>query len=53
MTKGGENSWGHMLLDMMTEHTRTQGLQQKTRFRNDKQPSKLDLIFTKDPGTVN
>ena len=51
-TEGGENSWGYTLLDLIMEHTMTQWIQQETRFRSDEQPSRLDLIFTKEPDIV-
>ena len=51
-TEGGMNSWGYTLLDLIKEHTMTQWIQQETRFRNNKQPSRLDLIFTKERDIV-
>ena len=51
--EGGENSWGNMLLDMTMKHTMTQWVQEKTRFRNNEDPSRLDLVFTKEPDIVN
>ena len=52
-TEGGENSWGNMLLDITMEHTMTQWIGECTRYRNDEEPSRLDLIFTKEPEIVN
>ena len=42
-----------MLWDIMVEHSMPQWIQQKTRFRSDEQPLRLDLVFTEDPGIVN
>lgn len=52
-TEGSENTWGHNLLDMTVEYALTQWVHEKTRFRNNEEPSRLDLIFTKEPDIVN
>ena len=41
------------MLDMTMEHTMTQWIQEKTRFRNNEDPSRLYLVFTKEPNIVN
>ena len=51
-TEGSDNSWGSILLDIVMEHTMTQWVKEHTRFREGEEPSRLDLIFTKETGIV-
>ena len=51
-----ERSWGNRLLELTTENILTQHVKETTRMRGTNEPSRLDLIFTKDPheiGEVN
>ncbi|XP_076062422.1 uncharacterized protein LOC143037755 [Oratosquilla oratoria] len=51
--QGGDDSWGNVLLDMTMEYTMTQWVHENTRYRNNEEPSKLDLIFTTEPEIVH
>lgn len=51
-TDGGEESWGSEVLNLAVENTLTQWVVGNTRFRGDDEPSRLDLVFTKDPESV-
>ncbi|XP_050692945.1 uncharacterized protein LOC126983856 [Eriocheir sinensis] len=46
--EGGENTWGSKLLKLATNNLLTQWVKGETRLRGDDQPSRLDLIFTKN-----
>lgn len=43
--KGGEELWGNILLDMTIGYTLTQWAKVNTKYRNNEEPSKLDLVF--------
>ncbi|XP_076046363.1 uncharacterized protein LOC143028322 [Oratosquilla oratoria] len=51
--KGGDGSWGNALLEMITDNTMTQWIQENTRYRNEEEPSRLDLIITSEPRIVD
>ena len=40
---GREESWDGLLLDLVT-----QGIKENTRFRGNEEPSRLDLLLTKE-----
>ena len=46
-TNSSEESWGNTVLEMAMENILTQWVNENTRFRNEENPSRLDLIFTK------
>ena len=52
-SEGGEESWGTMLLDLTMDYTMTQWIQECTRYRSGKEPSRLDLVFMKEPELVS
>ena len=47
-TEGGEDSWGNRLLRLATNKLLTQWVREDTRIRGNDEPSRLDLVFTKD-----
>ena len=49
---GSENSWGNTLLMLMMENVMTQWIQDNTRFKGEEVPSRLDLVFTKEPDII-
>ncbi|XP_076031661.1 uncharacterized protein LOC143019653 isoform X1 [Oratosquilla oratoria] len=51
--RGGDDLWGNVLLDMTIEYTMTQWVSENTRYRNNEEPLKLDLIFTTEPEIVD
>ncbi|MCD9088864.1 hypothetical protein, partial [Stenotrophomonas sp. SY1] len=51
--KGGDDLWGNVLLEMIIDHTMTQWIQENTRYRNEEEPSRLDLIITSEPRIVD
>ena len=52
-TEGIDESWGSKMLKLAMENTLTQWIAEKTRFRGDDKPSRLDLVFTKDPDGID
>ena len=47
-----EESWGNRLMELVMENTLTQIIKEKTRIRGEDEPSRLDLVFTKDPNDI-
>ena len=47
-TGGGEESWDDLLLDLVMNNIMTQWMKEKTRFRDNEEPSRLDLLLTKE-----
>ena len=47
-----EKTWDEKLLDVVSMNMITQHVKQATRFRGEDTPTKLDLVFTKDPSEV-
>ena len=47
-TEGEEDSWGNRLLRLATDKLMTQWVREETRIRGNDEPSRLDLVFTKD-----
>ena len=45
---GSEDSWSGELLRMAMENSMTQWVKEKTRYRGEDEPSRLDLIITKE-----
>lgn len=52
-TDGGENSWGYALLNLVMENTMTQWITKTTRHRGEDEPSRLDLIITREPEVID
>ena len=52
ITEGSEETWGNKVLELATEHFLTQWVNEHTRYRGSEEPSRLDLIFTTDPGII-
>lgn len=48
-----QRSWGSRLLELVTENLLTQHVKESTRMRGTNEPSRLDLIFTKDPHEIS
>ena len=48
----GEKSWGNFLLDLSIENIMTQWIKENTRYRGGETPSRLDLVFTKEPDII-
>ena len=51
-TEGSENSWGYTLLNLVMENTMTQWITEATRYRGEDEPSRLDLVFSKEPEVI-
>ena len=51
-TEGSDESWGSKVLELATENFLTQWVEENTRFRGNEVPSRLDLIFTKEPDII-
>ena len=47
-TRGGRDSWGSMLLEMISDNLMIQIVKVNTRKRGNDEESRLDLVFTKD-----
>ena len=50
--KSHTNDWNENLLNLITDHCLHQHVNQPTRFRGTDNPSKLDLIFTRQPEDI-
>ena len=47
-TDGGEETWGARLLNLVMENAMTQWVKEKTRYQCNEEPSRLDLVLTKE-----
>ena len=45
---GAESTWGNRLLKVATDNLMTQWVSEETRLRGNDEPSRLDLVFTKE-----
>ena len=52
LTEGGELSWGNRLLQLAMDNILPQWVTENTRFRGNEEPSRLDLVFTKEPEII-
>ena len=50
--KSHSHDWNENLLNLITDHCLHQHVNQPTRFRGNDRPSKLDLIFTRQPEDI-
>jgi len=51
-TEGGEESWGGTMLNLVMNNIMTQWIEEKTRFRGSEEPSRLDLLLTKEADII-
>ena len=51
-TTGSEESWGGVLLRVMMENMMTQWVMENTRYSGQDEPSRLDLVFTKEVNVI-
>ena len=51
-TKGDSESWGSVLLELAMDNLMTQWVTEKTRYRGDDEPSRLDLVFSKEVDVI-
>ena len=47
--QGNENSWGNRLLQLAMNNLLKQWVSENTRYRGDDEPTRLDLVFSKEP----
>ena len=45
--EGGDHTWGNRLLNLTMNNMMMQWVTEKTRYRGEDEPSRLDLVFTK------
>ena len=48
-TNQSESSWGNRLLKLAMDNALTQWISEDTRFSNEGETSRLDLVFSKEP----
>ena len=51
--QGGEDSWGCKLMTWAMENLMTQWIDKETRFMGSDNPSRLDLVFTSNPESID
>lgn len=51
-TTGSPESWGAVLLELAMDNLMTQWVTEKTRYRGEDEPSRLDLVFTKEVDVI-
>ena len=50
--RGGKESWGNKLLNILMENGMIQWIKEATRFRGEDTPARLDLLFSKEPDVI-